>query len=734
VDRDATILAAFVAESRDNLDLFDTDLLGLEAGYDVAERTARLFRTLHTIKGTCGFLDLPRLEALAHAGETVLGELRALRLHPVPAVVSALLGVGDRIRVVLDEVESGEADQPIGTEDRACLDALQRAVSEHPDAGRPLPQGDGHGPVWDRRRRAPDSSLRVDIALLDRLMNLVGELVLVRNQLRTQTADDPSATPSARLQSATGQLDRVTAELQDAVTRTRLQPIGTLSAHLPRLVHDVSAGLGRAVTLVVEGEETLVDKAVLDAMRDPLTQLVRNAVDHGIEPPAARLATGKPGRGLVTLRAFSEGGQVVIEVADDGAGIDLAGVRERAVELGLLTAEDAAGLGERESCELLFHPGLSTRAEATSVSGRGVGADIVRANVERVGGSVDVFTRAGAGTTFRIRIPITLAIVGALLVVAAGTTYAVPQSHVVEVVRVTDGGDRSVVPTPSGAPVLRLRGRLLPLIDVAGLIGAGANIRTEPYAVVVTVDGQRVGLLVDTVRDTTEIVVKPLGTTLGRLPAYAGATVLGDGSAALILDVAGLATHSGVRELRADDTAGAFAVETGSEQHAGTVSYLMVRAHDGGAMAVPLDRVVRLHELGAGDVEPHGVLDVVRCDGDILPLADLAELLPERRARHRAEQPPRSDEGGVPIVVCRIENGRLGLVVGAIDDIVHEPAPPARPATRDGVAATMLVGGRVTELLDVDRLAELALPGQAVPPAQPAQPAPQGRIRAGAAR
>ncbi len=496
----------------------------------------------------------------------------------------------------------------------------------------------------------------------------------------------------------------------------------------------MSAELGRDVELVVEGEETMLDKTVLDAMRDPLTHLVRNAVDHGIEPPEIRQAAGKPARGLVALRAFSEGGQVVVEVTDDGSGIDLAGLLDRAIELGLHTPEDAARLGEREVCDLLFHPGLSTRAEATSISGRGVGADIVRTNVERVGGSVEVSTRAGAGTTFRIRIPVTLAIIGALLVVAGGTTYAAPQSHVVEVVRVADGDDRSIVATPSGAAVLRLRGSLLPLLDVASALGADTPARTDPHAVVVTVEGQRVGLLVDAVRDTSEIVVRPLGSILGRLPAYAGATVLGDGSAALILDVPAVVTRSGVRELRLDDTAGP-APSAAAEPDAGTGSYVMLRAHDGGALAVPLDRVVRLYELSPDALEPYGVPDAVPYDDDILPLADLTDLLPERRARRRTAQPVPTDQR-LPVVVCRTAHGQLGFVVGAIVDIVSDHTPLARPAGRDGVASTILVGDRVTEVLDVDRLAVLAglvepaalalLAGPAVPP-EPIRP----RLRAG---
>ncbi|HEY3004770.1 MAG TPA: chemotaxis protein CheA, partial [Kribbellaceae bacterium] len=525
MDSDESILAAFLEESRENLDTYDQDLMALEAGDDADARTARLFRTLHTIKGTCGFLALPRLEMLAHAGESTLGELRAHRLRPTPAVIRALLALGDRIRQVLGRIEGGDGnDGPIEDADRACLDALGRAAD--PASSEPRQDSPAEQPVpgWERRR--PDTSLRVDTLLLDRLMNLVGELVLARNQVvdRAFTTQDP------RLQAATGQLDRVTAELQDAVTRVRLQPIGTLVAPLPRLVHDLSAELGKEVSLVVEGEQTLLDKAVLDAVRDPLTHLVRNAVDHGIESPSARVASGKHPRGSVVLRAFSGGGQVAIEVEDDGAGIDTDAVVSRAVELGLVTADEAGRLGEREVSDLLFHPGLSTRTEVTSVSGRGVGADIVRANVGRVGGTVDVTTRPGRGTEFRIRIPITLAIISALLVVVDETTYAIPQSHVVELVRVYGGDDHSIVTMMAGSPVLRLRGELLPLVDVSAVLGVSGEEPIDPYVVVVSVDGRRIGLLVDGVRDTGEIVVKPLGASLGRIPAYAGATVLGDGS------------------------------------------------------------------------------------------------------------------------------------------------------------------------------------------------------------
>jgi len=702
MDSDESILAAFLEESRENLDTFDQDLMALEAGDDADERTARLFRTLHTIKGTCGFLALPGLEMLAHAGESTLGELRDHRLRPTPTVVRALLVLADRIRHILGLIEAGGGrDEPLEDDDRACLDALRRAAnppSPEPvrDTSTPLEQP---VPRWERRRR-PDSSLRVDTFLLDRLMNLVGELVLARNQVldRAVTTEDP------RLQTATGQLDRVTAELQDTVTRTRLQPIGTLVTPLPRLVHDLSAELGKEVSLVVEGEQTLLDKAVLDAVRDPLTHLVRNAVDHGIESPPARLANGKPPRGSVVLRAFSGGGQVAIEVEDDGAGLDIDAVLSRAVELGLVTADEAAGLGEREVSDLLFHPGLSTRTEVTSVSGRGVGADIVRAGVGRVGGTVDVTTRPGLGTVFRIRIPITLAIISALLVVVDDTTYAVPQSHVVELVRVYGGDDHSILTMTSGSPVLRLRGALLPLVDVATVLGAGAEEPIDPYVVVVAVDGRRIGLLVDGVRDTCEIVVKPLGASFGRIPAYAGATVLGDGSVALILDVPGLVVGSSVGQLPAGTTHEPASTASGSAGE--RRSYLMLRAPDDGAMAVPLDRVVRLHEFPAEDIEPHGLHFAIRYGDDILPLAVVAELLPERRSDDRAGVRPAGPR--VPVVVCHTAHGEVGLVVGQIVDIAQSDVKPAQYATRDGVAEALLVGGRIAEVLDVDRLVELA--------------------------
>ena len=699
MDSDESVLAAFLEESRENLDTFDQDLMALEAGDDVDERMGRLFRALHTIKGTCGFLALPRLETLAHAGESTLGELRDHRLRPTPAVVRALLELGDRIRDVLGRIDAGGGrDEPLEDGDRVALDALRRATS--PSSPGPV-EGTPEHPVpgWERRRR-PDSSLRVDTSLLDRLMNLVGELVLARNHM----LDRATTTPDSRLQAATDQLDRVTAQLQDAVSRTRLQPIATLVAPLPRLVHDLSAELGKEVSLVVEGEQTLLDKAVLDAVRDPLTHLVRNAVDHGIESPAVRLAGGKLPRGSVVLRAFSAGGQVAIEVEDDGAGIDLDALVSRAVELGVVTADEASRLGEREVSDLLFHPGLSTRTEVTSISGRGVGADIVRAGVGRVGGTVEVTTRPGLATVFRIRIPITLAIISALLVVVDGTTYAIPQSHVLEVVQVFDGADSSLLTMMSGSPVLRLRGALVPLVDLATALGRDAEERIDPHVVVVEVDGQRIGLLADSVRDTGQIVVKPLGASLGWIPAYAGATVLGDGSVALILDLPGLTVSSGVRDLPAGTTHEPAATASAS---AGRLrSYLMLRAPDDGAMAVPLDRVVRLHEFAAEDIEPYGLHYAVRYGDDILPLAVVAELVPERRSEDRVRLP--TTGARVPVVVCHSAQGEVGLVVAQIVDILQTEVKPAYNATRDGVAEAVLVGDRIAEVLDVDRLVQLA--------------------------
>jgi two-component system chemotaxis sensor kinase CheA len=523
-------------------------------------------------------------------------------------------------------------------------------------------------------------------------MTLVGELVLARNHL-VQLAEDRSDPPLA---TASQGVDRITAELQDGVMKTRLQPIRTTWASFPRVVRDLTVGLGKRARIVTDGEDTELDRSIVEAIRDPLTHLVRNAIDHGIEAPDVRIAADKPEEGVVSVRAYHEGGQVTIEVTDDGAGIDPAAIRSRAIDLGTATPEQTGRMSDRELMELLFLPGFSTADHVTTVSGRGVGMDVVRTNIERVGGSVDLSSEPGRGTAFKIRIPLTLAIIPALIVTSGEQRFAIPQANLVELVGVVSGDVESV----HDAPVYRLRDRLLPVVSLALELGISADERSSRYLAVLQADDRRFGLLVDGLSDSVEIVVKPLGPHLGGLDVFAGATIMGDGRVAAIIDVVGLATRAGV--MGADHAPDA--LDDHVEEAAQDRTSLLVFADpSGGRMAIPLELVDRLEEFPRSAVERSGLDDVVRYGDRILPLAPLEELLLERRRepRYRGEEMPQ----GLQVLVHRDGGALLGVVVGRILDIVEQPLE-LQPASRQGVRGTIVVHGRVTEILDLPALLE----------------------------
>jgi two-component system chemotaxis sensor kinase CheA len=552
---------------------------------------------------------------------------------------------------------------------------------------------------------ARESSIRVDVALLDKLMTLVGELVLARNQVVQLTR----TTEHSPLLSATQRLNLITSELQEGVMKTRMQPIGNVWHKFTRVVRDLAHSCGKQVALAMEGEHTELDKTLIEAIKDPLTHLVRNSIDHGIELPAARLAAGKPAEGRLFLRAYHEGGQVNIEIRDDGAGLDPERIRQKAVERGIVTQDQAERLGERETFELIFLPGFSTAAQVTNVSGRGVGMDVVRTNIEKIGGAVDLESKRGLGTAIKIKIPLTLAIIPALVVESGANRYAIPQVNLLELVRLEGDDARRGVEMMHGAAVHRLRGKLLPLVYLAQTLGQPAAQGAPVLNIVVLqADGRQFGLVVDDIRDTEEIVVKPLGKHTKGLQVFAGATIMGDGRVALILDIVGLARRSRVvgesRERGRAEPAEARAAVTDGRQ-----TMLIFRSLDDGRMAIPLARVERLEEFPRRLVERAGHELLVQYRGQIMPVVELSELLEERRARPRAATAP-SPQDVVPVVVFAHRGRHVGLLVEEILDIVEDSLEVRRPPGRAGVLGTVVITGRVTELLDVEAVLAHAQP------------------------
>jgi len=759
------IVREFLLESFENLEQTDTDLVALETQPGDRVLLDRVFRVVHTIKGTCGFLGFARLEALTHEGEGVLSRLRDGELRFTPEVAGTVLGLVDAIRQILAAIEGtgeeGDADFVELKQTLARLKAQasaeaappdkpvrrrgkRRAVSGEAEASPPVaatrsepvpvappPSPPGAAPDIEPEPPAEDelepqasgaatgaagvaegasvstvveSNVRVDVRVLDQLMDLVGELVLTRNELLRLGGSELGSASTSALQ----HLNLVTSELQEGIMKTRMQPVGKIWGKFPRMVRDLATACGKQVRLEMEGQETELDRSLIEAIRDPLTHLVRNAIDHGVENPEERVAAGKPATGRLWLKAFPEGGQVNIQISDDGAGINPEKVRKRVVAQGLMRSEQAARLTSQEALNLIFLPGFSTAENVTSMSGRGVGMDVVKTNIERVNGLVDVESEVGGGTTVNIKIPLTLAIIPALIVSSAGERFAIPQSSVLELVRLMGDQLSEAIERIHGAPVYRLRGRLLPIVDLTSELEMPAHGRESATIVVLQADDRQFGLLVDAVIDSQEIVVKPLGGLLERVPVFVGATIMGDARVALILDVLGLAQRAHVvseehdRRSSEDLTPAAEAAEEAEQ-------LLLCRSPDDGRMAIPLAQVARLETLPASSVERVGSETVVQYRGDILPLIDISEQLPERRGR------PRSGDGdgaaeNLNVVVYSVGGEQVGLVVGGIVDIVEEVVTVRRPGSRDGVKECAVIRGKVTEFLDVEGIIRRAVP------------------------
>jgi two-component system, chemotaxis family, sensor kinase CheA len=703
---DALVVREFLAESRENLDRLDNEFVEMERNPENRALYASAFRTLHTLKGTAGFLGFGVLQRVAHAGEDLLAELRDGRRKPEPAAMSVLLEMVDAIRAMLAQVEQGGTE---GTPDVAPLlgrvEALRAAPAQaapgdgapaDPASGAPAAGSQGEG---GNAGAAADRTLRVDVALLDRLMNLVGELVLARNQIVQSGVGHEDAT----LLASTQRLNLITTELQEAVMRTRMQPIATVWRKLPRVVRDLAVSCGKRVRLHMEGEETDLDKTLIECIRDPLTHAVRNAVDHGIETPAERRAAGKPEEGLLTLRAYHEGGQVIVEIGDDGRGVDPEKVRQQAVAKGLVSADQARRTSDRELSQLLFLPGFSTAERVSNVSGRGVGMDVVRTRIEAVGGSVDLASVPGAGATLRLRIPLTLAIIPALMVNARGECFAIPQVNLLELVRVDPR--QSGIERIQDTPVYRLRGKLLPLVmleQTLGLSRGAAPSRERELAIVVLdAEGRQFGLVVDDVTDTEEIVVKPLGRHLKGVSTYTGATILGDGRVALILDVMGLAQHAHVVSDGRDNASGdsAEALDRGGED---AQTLLLFRVGADQQMGVALSLVARLEEVPRARVERAGGRSVIQYRGEIMPLIPLREVF----GQDDHTEPPAT----LQVVVYNAPGGSVGLVVDEVVDIVEETVAISEVTRRTGVFGSAVVRNRVTDLVDLELLVKSELP------------------------
>jgi two-component system chemotaxis sensor kinase CheA len=694
------VLREFLVESSENLDQFERDLVGLEKRPDAHETLDDAFRAIHSIKGATGFLGLSKLGALAHAGESLLSDLREGRAAVTPAIASDLLQLVDFIRQMLSDVERTGTDAAINCAALVeRLDARQSCQPAMPIAVPPptLPSPRPTLAPNPSRPSQASRSVRVDVAQLDALMNLVGELVLTRNEMVEYSAVQQNSV----LLESSQRLNAITTQLQAGIMKTRMQPIENVWSTFPRVVRDIALECGKQVRLELDGQDTELDKTLLEAIKDPLTHVVRNCVDHGIGTPEQRLKAGKPAEGCLSLRAFHEGGHVHIEISDDGRGVDVVAVRRKAVERGLITAEQADALSDQDATRLIFLPGFSTAKTVTNISGRGVGMDVVKTNIEKIGGKVSVHSRAGLGMTVRIGIPLTLAIIPALIVTAGGDRFAIPQAGVLELLRLNQGSGNGIE-MMGDAPMLRLRGALVPLVRLDAALGIGALAggfarHGGGNVVILQADERPFGLVVDDVIDTQEIVVKPLDRRLRALSMFAGATIMGDGCVSLILDVTGLAVHAHVlaEPRRASDAAAASpAVEEETQ------ALLAVTGDHDARLAIPLSQVTRLEEFPCSSIERLGDRDVVQYRGETLPLVAVSDLVAGAEPRRMAIESGSS----ITTVVYAAGGVRLGLVVRRILDTVEHRVAEETAGGRRGVRGSAVINGRVTQILDLEAL------------------------------
>ncbi|MDH3700159.1 MAG: chemotaxis protein CheA, partial [Alphaproteobacteria bacterium] len=657
------LLQEFLAETAESMDQLDGELVQLERLPDDPELLKKIFRTVHTIKGTCGFLALPRLERVAHAAENTLGKIRDGSLPAAPDTISLVLESLDQIKKILAALERTEAE-PAG-DDRDLIERLDRlgaaparAVEEgdpscsvafhtvsdfvdfdvpgkvtlvtpdepaSPDAGGstlPAVQDDPAALPSEASRPLPParSSVRVKVDLLDNLMTIASDLVLTRNQLLQEQRDQSDGHLEETLQ----RLSLVTTELQENVIKTRMQPVGDAWASLPRLVRDLAHDLNKKIDLRMEGGETELDRQMLELIRDPLTHMVRNSADHGLESPEQRHAMGKPETGTITLKAHHQGGQIVIQISDDGAGLNTQRIKDKALANGLIREDVLNEMVDDQIHQFIFHAGFSTAADVTAVSGRGVGMDVVRNNIEKIGGTIELQAVQGEGTTFTMTIPLTLAIIRALIVGCGGERFALPEINVVEVVRV-GGKHENAIEYIRETPVLRLRERLLPLVSLRGAlkISDDATGTDTRFIVVTQAGGSCYGIIVDAVFDTEEIVVKPIAPVLRTLGVFSGNTILGDGNVITILEPNALAVED--FEVRHDERmaigmSAKESIASDAPDKGNREMIIVFRAGEVGLKAVPLARVAWIEEVAAEKIEYADGRQVMQHRGGLMPL------------------------------------------------------------------------------------------------------------------
>ena len=766
-------LKEFLIECQENLSRMDLELLELEKSTD-PELVKSIFRVMHTIKGSAGFLGLSKLEKLTHAAENLLSKIRDGSLQPTTIITSVLLAAIDGTRAILSSLESNQNEG--NSDSEAIIKALNdctkapASVGNAPVAKTPAPEikpnpapviaptlvfpnpapviaptmvfprdagtsfSDAVKPVPSTAipatlviEKAPDtvsvmkekieephrevasalsdSSVRIPVDVLDKLMSLASELVLSRNQLlQCSTRLNDSL-----LQVASRQFNLVTSELQEALMKTRMQPISNVWNKFPRMVREVAFKLGKQINLQMQGAETELDKTLIEAIKDPLTHLVRNSIDHGIESPEGRARANKKPEGTLLLRAYHESGRVNVVISDDGKGIDLNRVKAKALEKQLLSSDQLSQMGDNSVLQLIFLPGFSTAEKITSVSGRGVGMDVVKNNIEKIGGMIDIQSELNKGTTIHLRIPLTLAIIKALSITAAGQSFTIPQTHITELLRVKDDSKIGGIEYVHETPVFRFRGKLIPLINLAELLQIKGKSETQSkpnHLVILQAEDRQFGLLVDSVKDTNEIVVKPLPSRLKGVGCFAGVTIMGDGLVQLILDVSGVARLGrvlpkirdlGIKDLSAQD-------EIKADNQSAGEGLLLVSAGGESQIAIPLEQVVRLEEFRPYQLEKTGEMHLVQYREGIMPIYNLGNILGIKGGVEIQDKTRK-----IQVVVHNYAGKYVGLAVEKILDTVYESIKINGESTGQGIKKTGVVSGKITEFVDLGVLLALTV-------------------------
>jgi len=702
-------IEAFLIESYESLDHIEKSIIDLEKTSDNQAALDQIYRALHTLKGNCGFLPFPKLESLAHAGESLLSylreqmRLRAGNFQITPQIISTLLQTVDTIRQVLSQIKTTKKE---GNDDYATLiqgltqfQKMQQivAVSASPSVQQP-------SELAEASTTASESAhIRVNVSLLDQVMNLVGELVLARNQVIRLSNKYKDSTLTATCQ----RLNLITTQLQEGIMKTRLQPISTIWQKFPRVIRDLAIAHGKQVEVQMQGVDTELDKSIIEAIKDPLTHIVRNCIDHGIELPTQRTANGKSTTGKIFLKAVHKNGKVNIEIGDDGQGLSPPHLKKRAQQLGLVSPVQAETMSDAEAINLIFLPGFSTTEQVTNLSGRGVGMDIVKSNLEKINGSIEIYSQPGQGTTFKLKIPLTLTIIPALMITSGGDRYAIPQASLQELLRLEPEQALKNIETYYDVPVYCLREQLIPLVYLHQVLQPSdthISADTPPaplHLVIIQAENYQFGLVVDTIEDIEEIVVKPLGKQLKTLSLFAGATIMGDGKVALIMDVVSLAKRAQLQEKQ--QLLSSIANTNSTQEISDRQMILLFQGPQGARMGIPIAIAFRLEQIPPSAVEKVGNQDVVRTSGKIIPIIDLQCIFP-------SDEPAKKTDTLQLVIVSPNSELSVGLVVDRILDIVEESLTIKGIPSRPGVMFCAVIQGQITEILDVEAVIKIANP------------------------